>query len=91
MPHSISAKKRVRQTESRRRRNQTIKSRIRTVRRRFLKAMESGDLAATKEHLRQCERLLHRASTNGPIHRNTAARLISRMHERLRTLEKAAS
>ena len=48
MPHSISAKKRVRQNEARHEANRQVKSRIRTVRRAFLKAVESGDLAFTR-------------------------------------------
>jgi small subunit ribosomal protein S20 len=90
MPHSISAKKRVRQIERKTERNRAIKSRMRTVRRAFAKAMEAGDATTARERLQACKRLLHRAANNGPVHRNTAARLISRMQIRLASLEKAA-
>jgi small subunit ribosomal protein S20 len=91
MPHSISAKKRVRQIKRRSERNRTIKSRLRTNRRAFLKAVEAQDLPGAREHLKACERLLHRAANNGPIHRNTAGRIVSRMQHRVAALEKAAA
>jgi small subunit ribosomal protein S20 len=91
MPHSVSAKKRVRQNERRHERNRMIKSRRRTARRAFLKALEAGDAGAARERFRACERLMHRAAANGPIHRNTAARLIGRLQVRLTALEKAAA
>jgi len=90
MPHSLSAKKRIRQNERRHEHNRVLKSRLRTARRALLKAFEAGDLGAARERFRACERLMHRAAANGPIHRNTAARLISRLQVRLATLEKAA-
>jgi len=89
MPHSLSAKKRVRQNEKRRIRNRTIKSRIRTARRAFLKAVEAKDLQGASERLRECQRLLQRAAVNGPIHRNTAARGVARLQVRLNAIEKA--
>ena len=91
MPHSISAKKRVRQNEARHEANRQVKSRIRTVRRAFLKAVESGDLASARDRLRECERLLHRAANRGPLHRNTAGRTVGRMKSRVAALEKAAA
>ena len=48
MPHSLSAKKRIRQNAKRQERNRTIKSRIRTARRAFLKAVEAADLPAAR-------------------------------------------
>jgi small subunit ribosomal protein S20 len=91
MPHSISARKRVRQNEQRHEHNRMLKSRLRTARRAFAKAVETGDAAAARERFRVCERLMHRAAANGPVHRNTAARLIGRMQVRLAALEKASA
>jgi small subunit ribosomal protein S20 len=89
MPHSISAKKRVRQNVRRHAINRTVRSRIRSARRAFLKAVETGDAPAAREKLKAAARLLHRAANRGPFHRNTAARTISRMQTRLSALEKA--
>jgi small subunit ribosomal protein S20 len=91
MPHSLSAKKRVRQNVKRRELDRAVKSRIRTVRRAFAKAIEAGDLPAARERLRACAHLLHRAANRGPLHRNTTARVIGRMESRLATLDKAAA
>jgi small subunit ribosomal protein S20 len=91
MPHSLSAKKRIRQSEKLRERNRNIKSRIRTARRTFLKAIEAKDVTVAKEKFKVCERLLQRASSSGPVHRNTAARTIGRLQARLTTMEKAAA
>jgi small subunit ribosomal protein S20 len=88
MPHSLSAKKRIRQNVKLRERNRTTKSRIRTARRMFLKAVETRDLPAAREKFRACERLLHRAANNGPMHRNTSGRVIGRLQVRLAALEK---
>jgi small subunit ribosomal protein S20 len=91
MPRSLSSKKRVRLTEKQHERNRTIKSRIRTARRTFLKAVESGDPAGAKEKFLACEKLLHRAAANGPVHRNTAARTIGRLQARLVAMQKPAA
>jgi len=91
MPHSISAKKRIRQNLARREQNRTVRSRIRTARRAFLKAVEASDLPAARERLHACARLVHRAGNRGPVHRNTAARIIGRMQARLAALEKTAA
>ena len=89
MPHSISAKKRIRQNVRRHAVNKAVKSRIRTARRAFLKAIETGDAAAAREKLKAVARLLHRAANRGPLHSNTAARTIGRMQTRLATIQKA--
>jgi small subunit ribosomal protein S20 len=90
MPHSISAKKRARQNLRRRARNRGIKGRIRTARRDFLQAVASGDRSAALREFRVCERLLHRAAANGPLHRNAAARTIGRLQKRLDAMGGAA-
>jgi len=91
MPHSLSAKKRVRQNVKQHEQNRVIKSRIRTARRTFLKAVEANDVPAAREKFRICERLLHRAANAGPMHRNTSGRVIGRLQVRLAALEKAAA
>ena len=91
MSHSISAAKRVRQIATRTERNRALKSRIRTARRAFLKAVESGDGKVARERLLACQKLLQRAANRGPLHRNTAARTIGRMEKRLAGIGKTAA
>ena len=90
MPRSISAKKRVRQNERQRARNRHLRSRIRSARRTFLEAVAAADLDRARTHLRECERLLHRAAGNGPLHRKTAGRVIGRLRRRLSAAEHTA-
>jgi small subunit ribosomal protein S20 len=89
MPHSLSAKKRVRQNIKQREENRELRSRIRTIRRAFAKALETKDFAAARAKLKECTTLLHRAANTGPIHRNAAARIIGRMQVRIAAVEKA--
>ncbi len=91
MPRSLSAKKRVRQNETRRIRNRTIKSRIRSARRDFLAAVAAGNADKAREQLLKCEKMLHRAANNGPLHRKTAGRVIGRLRMRLTGLQRAAN
>ena len=91
MPRSLSAKKRVRQNETRRIRNRTLKSRIRSARHDFLAAVADADADKAREQLLQCEKLLHRAANNGPLHRNTAGRIIGRLRKRLAGIQRAAN
>jgi ribosomal protein S20 len=53
--------------------------------------VETSDLPAAHERLRSAARLLQRAANCGPLHRNTAARIISRMQSRLAAIEKTAA
>jgi len=91
MPRSLSAKKRARQNETRRIRNRTIKSRIRSARHDFLAAVADADADKAREQLLKCEKLLHRAANNGPLHRKTAGRIIGRLRKRLAGLQRAAN
>jgi len=91
MAHSLSAKKRVRQNAQRQTRNRTIKSRIRTARRAFTKAVEAKDLAAAKAGFQTCQKLLQRAAVNGPVHRGQVSRTLGRMQLRLNALQKAGA
>ncbi|MCX5649017.1 MAG: 30S ribosomal protein S20 [Planctomycetota bacterium] len=91
MPRSVSAKKRVRQNETRRIRNRTIKSRIRSARRDFLAAVAADDADKARDLFLKCEKMLHRAANNGPLHRKTAGRVIGRLRMRLTGLQRAAN
>jgi small subunit ribosomal protein S20 len=90
MPHSLSATKRARQNVRRRAQNRAVVRRIRTAQRRFREAVDAGDLDTADERFRTAQRLFQRAANNGPIHRNTASRYISRMQRRLQAARQAA-
>ena len=74
-----SAEKRHRQNEKRRVRNHALKSQLRTLVKRVLTAVEKKDAAAAETELRVAARALDKAVTKGVLHRNSAARKISRL------------
>lgn len=87
MPTIDSAEKRMRQNEKRREQNKQKKSEIRTARRRFLKAVEEGDLEAARERLGTAESKWDSAASKGLVPENRARRKISRMKKKLSELE----
>ena len=76
MPQHKSAEKRVRQSATRRARNRYHKVRVRTMI-KDLEATENPQEAGEK--LRAVKAYIDRMSTKGLVHKNTAARLKSRL------------
>jgi len=74
MPHSVSAKKRVKQNEKSRERNKAKKSAMRTQLKKVREAIESGDKAAAKVEFPRAMKLLDKAARHNIIHPNKAAR-----------------
>ncbi|MBB3114881.1 30S ribosomal protein S20 [Corynebacterium bovis] len=66
-------KKRVLTNEIRRRRNQAIRSRLRTEHRKFEELVKAGDKDGAEKQLRTASRLYDKAVTKGTLHRNNAA------------------
>ena len=83
MAHSLSAKKRVRQNAKARTRNRSRKSTIKTQIKRFEESLSSGNIETTQEQFKLLTRKLDRLSTTSTLHKNTAARVKSRMARRL--------
>lgn len=75
-------KKRVLTNEIARRRNQAIRSRLRTETRKFNAAVEAGDKEAAEAQLRLASKMYDKAVTKGTIHRNNAANKKSGMAAR---------
>lgn len=86
MAHTISAKKRIRQTERRTERNKARRSRIRTFVRKVEEALESGDKSAAESAFKVMMPEMHRGVSKGLLHKNTAARKLSRLSARIKTL-----
>ena len=89
MAHSLSAKKRIRQSLKRRARNRSRKETIKQEIKTFLSAVTSGDFAKAGEEFKKVTRILDRVSTKGAIHRNTASRKRSRLAKRLNAAKAA--
>ncbi len=91
MPHTLSAKKRVRQTVKRTLRNRSRKSRIRTFVRKVEEAIARGDYEAARAAFVQAESELRRGVTKGVLHMNAAARKISRLARKVKALSPKAA
>jgi len=86
MANSRSALKRVRQTETRTKRNRLLKSRIKSCRREAIEAVEAGDSAKAKEAYDRLASAADKAAKRGAIHQRTASRYKSRVASRLASL-----
>ena len=87
MPNTRTAKKAMRQTQRRTMINKARKSRVRTFIRKVEEAIASGDAAAAKEALRAAQPEIMRGAQKRVLHKNTAARKISRLSKRIKALE----
>jgi small subunit ribosomal protein S20 len=84
--HSLSAKKRVRQTEKRNARNRARKADLREKVKAFSVAIHKGDATAAADALNKTVQKLDRMAVQGTLHRNTASRKRSRLAKRLNAL-----
>jgi small subunit ribosomal protein S20 len=84
MANTRSAKKATRQIARRTEVNRGRRSRVHTFIRKFEEALASGDKEATAASLKAAESEIMRAAGKGVIHRNTAARKVSRLAARAR-------
>jgi len=89
--HSLSAKKRARQSIARRDINRARKSRVKTQIKRFEAALAAGDLQKATEQFRLVVKRLDQISATGTMHKKTAARKKSRLARRLNTLKAKSS
>ncbi|MCC6002070.1 MAG: 30S ribosomal protein S20 [Pararhodobacter sp.] len=86
MANTPQSKKRARQLERRTAVNTARRSRIRTFLRKVEEAIASGNADAAKAALRAAEPELFRGVSKGVLHKNTAARKISRLSSRVKAL-----
>ena len=89
MAHSLSAKKRVRQSIKRRARNRARKDTIKDEVKTFLSALSTGDFKKAGEEFKKVSMRLAKVASKGTIHKKTAARKRSRLAKRLNTASKA--
>lgn len=88
MANSPQAKKRARQNERRFAVNKARRSRIRTYLRKVEEAIASGDAEVAKSALKEAQPEMMRGVTKGVLHKNTAARKMSRLSSRVKALGK---
>ncbi|WP_026987672.1 30S ribosomal protein S20 [Fodinicurvata fenggangensis] len=86
MANHKSALKRIRRNTRRAQINGDRMSRIRTYIKRVETAIYSGDKQAAADAFKQAQPEIHRSVTKGVMHRNAAARKISRLSSRIKRI-----
>ena len=86
MANTASAKKQVRKIARRTAVNKARKSRIRNYLRKVEEAIAAGDKSAAAAALREAQPEIMRGATKGVLHKNTAARKVSRLAHRVNAL-----
>lgn len=90
MANHKSAKKRIRRNERRAEINGSRMSRIRTFLKKVEGALSSGDASAAEDAFKTVTPEIYRGVSKGLIHKNTAARKMSRLSARIKALKSAA-
>ncbi len=86
MANHKSALKRAKQNEKRYARNKAYRTRLKNIlksARLTIEQEEDKEIIAKK--LKEAERLIYKIETKGIIHKNKAARLVSRLYKKART------
>ena len=91
MPNTNSAKKRLRQNVVTRDRNRSVRSTMRTQMRKVREAVKEGDFEKAEGEFRLATKKLDKAAAGKVIHRNTAARLKSRLHGHIKQAKAASA
>lgn len=86
MAHSISAKKRVRQNETRRLRNKSYKTRLKNIEKSLEEAIKAKKKDEALEIFKLYAKNVDSISGKGIIHKNKAARMKSRMMKNINAL-----
>ncbi len=88
---NLSALKRARQAEKRNERNRIQRTRIKNVMKAVETSVSSGDRDTAVHSLKTAVKTIDTARLKGVIHKNNAARKISKLTKKVNTLEKTAS
>ena len=86
MANTPQAKKRIRRNERRAEINGNRMSRIRTFVKKVESALAGGDKSAAAAALQEAQPELARGVARGVLHKNTAARKLSRLTKRVASL-----
>lgn len=84
-----SAVKRHRQNVKRQARNQVVRTRVRHAVRELREVIAKKDMASAETMLRDTMKTIDKAVTKGVLHRNNAARRISRLSQQVAALKSA--
>ncbi|MDX9713856.1 MAG: 30S ribosomal protein S20 [Dissulfurispiraceae bacterium] len=84
---NLSALKRVRQTEKRSEHNQAGKTKIKTYTKKIEAAVKANDKAQVELSLKEATKVISSVASKGIIHKNTAARKISRLAKKANSVK----
>ena len=87
MPHSLSAKKRVRQNANQNTINRARKSQVKTEVKYLEEAIAKGDITAATEQLRITTKKLDQTAATSTMHKKTVARKKSRLTKKVNALK----
>ncbi len=90
MPNSLSAKKRLRQSQDRRLRNRAVRSALRSQIRKVREAIAAGDATKAAEEFRIAVKKLDQAAGKNVLHANSAARIKSRLSKAIKAVSAKA-
>ena len=83
MANTAQARKRVRQSVTRRERNIALKSKLRTFVKNVVKAIDSEDKSVASENYKKAVPVIDASVSKGIIHKNKAARHKSRLNKQI--------
>ncbi len=83
MANTAQARKRVRQSVTRRERNIALKSKLRTFVKNVVKAIDSEDKSVASENYKKAVPVIDASVSKGIIHKNKAARYKSRLNKQI--------
>ncbi len=86
MAHHKDAIKRIKQSEKARVRNRTYRSRMRNQIKKVRDAVAAKDTKTAQDALREAVSVIHSTASKGVIHRNQAARRISRLNAAVKAI-----
>jgi small subunit ribosomal protein S20 len=90
LAHHKSAEKRMLQNKKRRQRNKHIDSTMRSTIRSVERTIQSKDADAALDTLRKAIPIIDKAASKGVIHKNKAARHVSRLTRKANALRAAS-
>lgn len=90
MANIRSSEKDIRKTRKRTAHNQSVKSRIRTLRKKVLAAVDKGDVALANSSLSELASAADKAAKTKVLHKNTSSRMKSRLALKIGALAKTA-
>ena len=86
-----SAEKRNRQNERRRKKNVAIKSRVKTQIKSVIAAVDAKNPSESQEKMDAAAKIIAKAASKGILHKNNAARKISRLSRKVNALSSEAA